>query len=239
MVFQVPAGADLPEYMRRRLVELGRDFILDDDFDRVGDFGLATMLVDYLLDVTMSLSEDDDQIRDFSRFLRTRDPRERTAWLRDSASLRAIVDLPAQAIAERSTAQIETDSTAQAGYRDEVVQLLENLAAVARRRDTLSKPQAHVRADPAPSLAGLVGLVAGGCSWPAEDDLGASGTSPHRTQQSAGSALRGHGRFSYRQPSPRSLCLLRVSAEPQEPCCTRCITARSINDRTRLSIPTC
>jgi len=82
---QVPRKDDLPEYMRRRLVDVARrHFELGENFDTTTDLRLAKLIVDFAFRAVAQLTDDDERRADFETFLRTKDRRERTRWLMES-----------------------------------------------------------------------------------------------------------------------------------------------------------
>jgi hypothetical protein len=89
---QVPEKDDLPEYLRRRLIDVAkRHFRLGESFDTLSDMELAEMLVDFSFDAVAQLADDDERRREFVTFLRTKDRRERTRWLVESERLASLV----------------------------------------------------------------------------------------------------------------------------------------------------
>jgi hypothetical protein len=87
--------ADLPEYLRRRLVDLvRRQFELIADADMLTDMELARVLVDFTLESAEQLRQwgrDDDRRKDFETFLRTKSRDERLAWLKASQRFSALI----------------------------------------------------------------------------------------------------------------------------------------------------
>src|SRR4051794_25231882 len=64
----VPDGEDLPEYARRRLVELARDdFSLAPSFDTFSSVEVASALTVHILSAATTLSADANQRREFAR----------------------------------------------------------------------------------------------------------------------------------------------------------------------------
>lgn len=89
---QVPPKDDLPEYLRRRLIDVAkRHFQLDENFDTVTDMELARALVDFAFEAAAQLDEDDERRAEFEIFLRTKDRRERTRWLVESQRFASLV----------------------------------------------------------------------------------------------------------------------------------------------------
>jgi hypothetical protein len=93
-VLEVPDKDDLPEYMRRRLVDVTRrQFRLLDghESDALSDIELAQLLVDFVLDAAATLAEDDERRLEFETFLRTKDRTDRTRWLVQSDRFAALM----------------------------------------------------------------------------------------------------------------------------------------------------
>lgn len=89
---QVPPKDDLPEYLRRRLIDVAkRHFQLDENFDIVTDMELARDLVDFAFEAAAQLARDDERRAEFETFLRTKDRRERTRWLVESQRFASLV----------------------------------------------------------------------------------------------------------------------------------------------------
>src|SRR4051812_28042714 len=75
----VPPKEDLPEYLRRRLVEVTkRHFELIDNTDAATDLELAHLLVDFVLVAAAEMTDDPERREEFETFLRTKDRTERT-----------------------------------------------------------------------------------------------------------------------------------------------------------------
>jgi hypothetical protein len=105
---EVPAKDDLPEYLRRRLVDVvRRHFELADDVDTRTDLELAQMLVDFALDAAHQLASDRERREEFETFLRTKSRRERLDWLVASERASALVT---NTPFDRSTARTRAES---------------------------------------------------------------------------------------------------------------------------------
>jgi hypothetical protein len=84
-VLQVPADGDVPQYLRRRLVEVTMNhFQLRDSLDSYSDIDVALVLADFALEAARQLAENEERREEFELFLRTKDKRERTRWLVES-----------------------------------------------------------------------------------------------------------------------------------------------------------
>jgi hypothetical protein len=88
---EIPAKDDLPEFLRRRLVEVVvRQFELADSADSLADRELAGLLADFTLESAQRLAKDDERREEFETFLRTKSRRERLEWLVASQRARAV-----------------------------------------------------------------------------------------------------------------------------------------------------
>lgn len=80
----VPENGDLPEYLRRRLVEVSLGhFELFETADRLTDFELAEALADFALSAAAQLPTNADLRADFDTFTRTKSRREQERWRDD------------------------------------------------------------------------------------------------------------------------------------------------------------
>jgi hypothetical protein len=143
----VPAKDDLPEYLRRRLVQVARDhFSLGDRFDTYDDVELAVLIVDFVVDAAAALaSQDMGGARDeFETFLRTKKREERVAWLIESERLSTLArdGVFDEAAARRRAALISSQDGATA---ETASTILSDVAAVTGRRKTGRKgrPRLH------------------------------------------------------------------------------------------------
>lgn len=130
---EVPSKDDLPEYLRRRLVEVTkRHFELVEDTDALTDLELARLLVDFVLGAAAQLAEDAERREEFETFLRTKDRTERTRWLMESQRFAAILRNEAF---HRDTAQRHADELAhvQAAHRQTAMVLLDNLSVISAK----------------------------------------------------------------------------------------------------------
>ncbi len=81
---EVPPKDDLPEYLRRRMVDVVRrqfDLVSRSEADELTDFELAERLVDFVLESAERLAGDADRREHFEVFLRTKDRADRVRWL--------------------------------------------------------------------------------------------------------------------------------------------------------------
>ena len=82
---EVPERDDLPDYLRRRLVEVvSRHFELVDDTDTLTDLELAHVLIDFALEAAQLLATSAEHREEFETFLRTKSRQERLEWLTSS-----------------------------------------------------------------------------------------------------------------------------------------------------------
>ncbi|WP_354699922.1 hypothetical protein DSM112329_00182 [Paraconexibacter sp. AEG42_29] len=107
-LLKVPDDGDLPEYMRRRFVEVARDFGLGPDLDTYSDADLAEALIDVVLELTGDLdprarkrtkrADDWDAFATYFRTLRDRDRRA------------AAIDELRAALGERAAASFDDEN---------------------------------------------------------------------------------------------------------------------------------
>lgn len=91
-VLEVPPGDDLPEVMRRRLVEVAvTRFELARKVDLVADDELAKEIIGFLLIAAHRMANDDALRAEFVTFLRTKDRPQRTRWLHQSLRFEEIL----------------------------------------------------------------------------------------------------------------------------------------------------
>ena len=84
-VLEVPPAADLPEVLRRRLVEVAvTPFELAEEVDLVADDELAEAIIGFLFIAAYRMANDDALRAEFVTFLRTKDRPQRTRWLLQS-----------------------------------------------------------------------------------------------------------------------------------------------------------
>jgi hypothetical protein len=135
----VPTAGDLPEYARRRLIELARDdFELAPSFDNQSSLHVAELLVTHVVSAAATLTEDPGQRREFSRFLRTKDVDERYGWLLESEILAGYLsDAPLEfaAASERAHARAQGPEA----YLVTATQVVQALARIRREPDWKSK----------------------------------------------------------------------------------------------------
>jgi hypothetical protein len=158
----VPAKDDLPEYLRRRLVQVARDhFSLGDRFDTYDDVELAVLIVDFVVDAAAALaSQDMGGARDeFETFLRTKKREERVAWLIESERLSTLArdGVFDEAAARRRAALISSQDGATA---ETASTILSDVAAVTGRRKTGRKGRSGAAVAAAARIAGTGGAAA-------------------------------------------------------------------------------
>ena len=166
----VPDGEDLPQYLRRRLVDVARHhFQLVDDTDTVSDLELAQLLVDFALDAAARLQDDDAIRSDFETFMRTKSRTERDKWLTQSNRL-------AEVMAEASGKASETHGAGAPTDQENITSaLLSDLSTLSvRQPKTTPTPRtanprlaalaagSALSAAFAPAVAVPLGVVAGG-----------------------------------------------------------------------------
>lgn len=87
---EVPENSDLPEVLRRRLIEVAvKDFAVADNLDTASDIEVAERIIRFLLDAAFQLANDDERRKDFEKFLRTKSAGERSNWLKQSSNFAA------------------------------------------------------------------------------------------------------------------------------------------------------
>lgn len=90
---EVPPANDLPEVLRRRLVELAiARFELAKKVDLIADDELADEIIAFLLTAAHRMANDDALRAEFVTFLRTKDRPQRTRWLRQSLRLEELLE---------------------------------------------------------------------------------------------------------------------------------------------------
>jgi hypothetical protein len=146
-VLEVPEKDDLPEYLRRRLVEVTRrQFRLlgGHESDAFSDMELAQLLVDFVLDAAATLAEDDERRLEFETFLRTKDRTDRTRWLVHSDRLAALTADRAfdRAAAERRAEELLQEQSA---HQKTAKAIVADLAAVTRTKSKRRRAQREVQ----------------------------------------------------------------------------------------------
>src|SRR4051812_34438970 len=92
-VLEVPVADDLPEVLRRRLVEVAvARFGLAEEVDLVADDELAEAIIGFLLVAAHRMANDDALRAEFVTFLRTKDRPQRTRWLRQSLRFEELLE---------------------------------------------------------------------------------------------------------------------------------------------------
>lgn len=172
---EVPPKDDLPEYLRRRLVDVVRrqfGLIGRDDADALTDFELAQILVDFILESAEKLAGDKEWRGPFETFLRTKDRAERVRWLVDSEQFGALMTSRAfdRTAAKRRAEEMQRERQAHEGTAKAV---LSEIAAATAAGEGGDEPHASGRsrrlaglasgaAVGAAATAGPLGALAGG-----------------------------------------------------------------------------
>lgn len=156
--FQAPEDADLPLYLRRRLVEVvGDSFQFIDDTSTRTDIELATALVEFALVASAEIEESEDLRRQFETFFRTKRREERDKMIDQVARL-------AQLMRGAKPRAVEPDDDQLKGGAAVADALLSGLSAASTRPKRTPKA-ASARTDSAPRLAAVMsGSAAAGLS---------------------------------------------------------------------------
>ena len=160
----VPSEGDLPEYARRRLVELAkRDFGLGGNFDSVSDVELAAQLVDAALERAQQLTEDPPAQEEFAKFLRTKDADARDSWLLAAKRASALLEgnhFDRAAVARSLRQQRLLDEA----YKVAALELVSSLPPAREESDRKRfwTRAAELGVPLATALAAPLGVVAGG-----------------------------------------------------------------------------
>jgi hypothetical protein len=158
---EVPPKDDLPEYLRRRLVDVVRrqfDLVEREETDALTDFELAQTLVDFILESAEKLAGDKEWRVPFETFLRTKDRVERVRWLVDSEQFGALMTSQAfdRAGAKRRAEELQREKKAHEGTAKA---MLSEIAAATGPGEGGTKPHPSAQSG---RLAGLAGGAAVG-----------------------------------------------------------------------------
>lgn len=150
---EVPPADDLPEVMRRRLVEVAvTRFELASKVDLIDDDELAKEIIGFLLIAAHRMASDDALRAEFVTFLRTKDRPQRTRWLRQSLRFEEILRGASSPVDPHAAEGVEQ---APATHEQTATEMLAALSLV--RRSNPDTPT-HELASPY-LLAGVPGVV--------------------------------------------------------------------------------
>lgn len=195
---EVPEKDDLPDFLRRRLVEVAsRQFGLCDRPDLTTDLELAELLADYVLEAAAELGRDNDQRQEFEVFLRTKSRRERLDWLVASRRAAALVGSEGfDRNAARAHAE-EIQEESGSAHRATAAAILDDLGSLTKRPSRSGPPSksstvmtAAAAGATAGSLAMPLAAVAGGLFMSGRSKRGAAEVAESEAKRSRANRAR-------------------------------------------------